>query len=116
MPQRKRLDNDLLNAALIGLEHQRDEIDSRIAELRSMISGQGGAAKNPAPAGRAGKRMLSSAARRRISEAQRKRWAAFRQNRQQKSGGAKQPVAKAQGRRGGGRAPLKVATAGSPMQ
>jgi hypothetical protein len=69
-------DHALLEAALFGYRHQRDQIDAKIAELRKEIGGKAPvAAKAPAPAGK--KRQMSAAARKRIAAAQKKRWAEY---------------------------------------
>jgi len=77
MPAQK-LTNEIISAAIAGFEAQKTKIDLQIDELRAML--QGGpsetAAATAAPKGR--RRKLSAAARKRISEAQRKRWAASR--------------------------------------
>ena len=90
MPRRKNAfyglsmtDAELLAAALIGLERQRDEIDEKMAELRQRLdSGAGQAARKSAAvdsgAATQKKRTMSAAARRRIAAAQRKRWAAIK--------------------------------------
>ena len=88
------LTSDILTAALQGLELQKGRIDEQIAEIRQMLGSR------PAPAAKAAeevsveapgtprrRRKLSAAARKRIAEAQRKRWAAVR--------GDSEPVAKA---------------------
>jgi hypothetical protein len=60
-------------AAIIGtLEAQRDRLDRAIAALR------GGARRVRRRSRLAGVRMMSAAARRRISLAQKKRWAAVK--------------------------------------
>ncbi|MDQ2713168.1 MAG: hypothetical protein M3Y24_13235 [Acidobacteriota bacterium] len=75
---------EILEAALQGLESQRDRLEEQIAQVRSMIGGRPG---RPANAGgeslRKGrtarkKRVLTPEARKRIAAAQKKRWAAFR--------------------------------------
>jgi hypothetical protein len=73
-------DPELLAAALVGYEHERSEIEKKIAELRRQLGGRavnaaigGSDGTRPAP-----KRTMSAAARRRIAAAQRKRWAAYR--------------------------------------
>ena len=80
---------DILEAALQGLEAQRQKLDDQISEVRSLLGrrvgrppkgGSGGAAtasEADAPAKRKG---LSAEARKRIAAAQKKRWAAFRKN------------------------------------
>ena len=86
-------DAGLLAAALLGFEKQRSEIEGKIAELRRQLRRRG-AGDNSAwseamsvPAGK--RRRLSAAARQRIAEAQRKRWAAVR--------GTSEPVARKAG-------------------
>ena len=76
-------DADFLQAALLGYEQQRTVIESRIAELRRQLGRRSladGSAELPdTEAAQPGKRRaLSAAARERIADAQRKRWAAFR--------------------------------------
>src|ERR1035438_1810160 len=77
-------DVEILQAALVGLQHQASEIDTKMAEIRARI---GGSHRSSAPESSrpAGKRALSAAARRRMAAAQRKRWAAYRE-------GGKAPV------------------------
>jgi hypothetical protein len=64
--------DELLEAALVGLRLRLSEIDLKIADIYARISGRGGS--------REAKRVLSAAARRRIAEAQRKRWAVHREH------------------------------------
>jgi hypothetical protein len=55
------------------LEAERDRLEQAISALRGSLSGRGaGAAAGP---GRRGRRRLSAAAKRRISEMMKKRWA-----------------------------------------
>jgi hypothetical protein len=88
---------ELLEAALIGLEQQRDSIIEKMAVLRARlgIRGRGrpsSVADTVSPDGAVPprKRRMSAAARKRIAAAQRKRWAALKQG-----SGAKAPAAKA---------------------
>ena len=72
-------DSEFLAAALIGYQQQRAEIDGKIAELRQQLgerwaSVPTGSADGTRPAR---KRTMSAAGRKRIAEAQRKRWKAF---------------------------------------
>jgi hypothetical protein len=79
---------EILEAALHGLEAQKQKLDDQIAQVRSMLgrragrpakstaSSNAGAASGPASTHR--KRVLSPEARKRIAAAQKKRWAAFR--------------------------------------
>ena len=72
-----KLSNDVMKAAIEGFENQKRSIDARIVELRAMLNGS--TAEKPAstPIGRS-RRKMSAAARKRIAEAQRKRWAAVK--------------------------------------
>jgi hypothetical protein len=74
MPTRN-LTPQIINAAILGFEEQKRHIDTQIAELRTMLpSGPvKPAATSEAPKGRP--RKLSTPARKRIGDAQRKRWA-----------------------------------------
>src|SRR5690242_9226694 len=91
MARPRPINPDILNAALSGLEAQRQKIDDHIAEIHRMLPARrvGGllktVAKPVAPIagsaiGRSArkKRVLSAEARKRIAAAQKKRWAAFR--------------------------------------
>lgn len=75
---------DILEAALQGLESQRDRLEEQIGQVRSMIGGRVGRPANSGTErptkGRTGrkKRVLTPEARKRIAIAQKKRWAAFR--------------------------------------
>jgi hypothetical protein len=71
------MNTETLQAALAGYQQQMDAINTRMAEIRSILGG-----KAPAPAGSTttGKprRKISAAGRARIAAAQRKRWAGSR--------------------------------------
>ena len=72
------LDSETLQAALVGYQHQLEQIEAKMADLRSRLKGEAAAAPaEAAPPARGGKRPLSTAARRRIARAQRKRWAEY---------------------------------------
>jgi hypothetical protein len=81
---------EILEAALQGLEAQRQKLDEQIAQVRAMIGHRVGRPPKNARSqsvgfetGRAGegaRRNLSPEARKRIAAAQKKRWAAFRKN------------------------------------
>lgn len=71
MPQ--RLTNEIIAAAIAGFEAQKTHIDSQIAELRAMLTGQP-AKQTPAPETPAPKRKVSAAARRKMALAQKRRW------------------------------------------
>ncbi|HUO29193.1 MAG TPA: hypothetical protein VMU80_08255 [Bryobacteraceae bacterium] len=68
----------LIEAAIYGFEAQRKEIDAQIAELRGLLTGtpQNGKGESPAKTPR---RKFSAAARKRMQEAQRARWAKLRE-------------------------------------
>jgi len=79
--------HDILEAALHGLEAQREKLDEQIAQVRQMLGARkGGRPKAAAASGDAvttakqgrKKRTLTPEARKRIAAAQKKRWAAFR--------------------------------------
>jgi hypothetical protein len=74
MPTHK-LTTEILNAAILGFEEQKRRIDTQITELRAMLHGgpTATAATPEAPKGK--RRKMSAAARKRIGDAQRKRWA-----------------------------------------
>src|ERR1700744_961671 len=69
-------DTELLAAALIGFQHQRDEVQRKIEELKSRIGEP--YTSRTAGATDGSHRTLSPAARRRIALAQKKRWAAYK--------------------------------------
>jgi hypothetical protein len=98
-------DAELLEAALVGLEHQRSEIDEKMAELRREIGGgrEGLAARKsaavdsavPAPK----RRTRSAAVRRRMAAAQRKRWAELKKTHAEVAAPAKKRKISAAGRK-----------------
>ena len=70
-----KLTKIIIDAAIEGFEEQKRRIDAQIAELRGELSG-GGTEPAAETATRRSRRKMSAAARKRIAEAQRKRWAA----------------------------------------
>jgi hypothetical protein len=70
-----KLTPEIITAAIDGFEAQKTRIDVRIAELRALLTGSpaetAAAAEPPTRKGR----KMSAAARKRIGDAQRKRWA-----------------------------------------
>ena len=72
----------VLEAALEGLELQRQRIEEQIRQVRSLLgkrrSGGGAATTEAATPKR--RRQLSPAARKRIAAAQKKRWAEYRKS------------------------------------
>lgn len=81
-------DAAFLNAALEGLELQRQRIEEQIRQVRAMLGrgpGRGRRAAAEAPAAApARKRELSEAARKRIAAAQKRRWAEYRKQHSEK--------------------------------
>ena len=73
---RATLNPEIMTAAIEGFESQKARIDSQIAELRAMLNGAQPQA--PTTPQKATRRKMSAAGRKRISEAQRKRWATLR--------------------------------------
>jgi hypothetical protein len=73
----KRLSNDILEAAILGYEEQKRQIDKKIAELQAILAERAEhAAKQPAPT-----RRLSVKGRSRIVATTKRRWAAARKRR-----------------------------------
>lgn len=73
---------EILEAALHGLEAERDKLEQQIAQVRALLGHKRIRVSKVAGTGVPGtKRVLSSDARQRIAAAQRKRWAAFRKKR-----------------------------------
>jgi predicted nucleic acid-binding Zn-ribbon protein len=92
MPRTKSVDDEaLLQAALEGLELQKQRIEDQIREVRSRL-GKGrqvaGSTKNTVEAA-PHRRRLSAEARKRIAAAQKKRWAAFRKKTSSRKSAAK---------------------------
>ena len=81
MPRQATVDRTILEAALVGLDHQKSEIDAKVNEIRRRLRSLA-PAKAPAAAAAAvkprKKRVLSPAARKRIADATKKRWAEYR--------------------------------------
>lgn len=83
MPRTTRTipDRELLAAALEGLQLQREKIEEQIRQVRELLGvrrGRPPAAKAMATRPVAKRRTLSAEARKRISLAQKKRWAEYR--------------------------------------
>ena len=91
MPKRSAAPNrEILEAALQGLEAQKQKLDDQIAQVRAMVGRRPGRPPKDS-AGEADtattrrtprkkRRSLSAEARKRIAAAQKKRWAAFRKS------------------------------------
>jgi hypothetical protein len=75
---------EILEAALLGLESQREKLEAQIAHVRSLLGRRNGSGTSASAVnvltGTVSKRELSPEARKRIAAAQKKRWAAFRKN------------------------------------
>jgi len=72
-----KTDYSLLEAALIGYQHQRELLAVKISEIQRQLGNAPASASAEAPK----KRVMNAAARNRIAQAQRKRWAEFHKSR-----------------------------------
>jgi hypothetical protein len=80
--------HEIFQAALEGLEAQREKLDQQIAEVRRVLGSRAGRKTNSggsetnqaAPRKGRKKRTLSPEARKKIAAAQKKRWAQFRKS------------------------------------
>jgi len=79
-------DAQLLKAALLGYQAERDRIDKAIADIKKRMGKGGGDIPTPFAAKRAGGtgRTMSPEARDRIAAAQRKRWAKWHKSKRAK--------------------------------
>lgn len=68
-----RTDYSLLEAALIGYQHQRELLAVKIAEIQRQLGTAPATPSSETPK----KRVMNVAARKRIAQAQRKRWAEY---------------------------------------
>ena len=74
-----KFDNEILEAAIEGFEAQKKRLDAQIADIRQRLTGRSAApAASLEPGGN--RRKVSAAGRKRMAEAQRKRWAAKKQS------------------------------------
>ena len=73
-------DLTILEMALIGYQVERQKIEDKIGQIRAQLGGKAAPARSTGAAKSAGtgRRVLSAAARARISAAQKKRWAEHR--------------------------------------
>ena len=74
MPTHK-LTPEIITAAIVGFEQQKLRIDAQIAELRAMLLGGRTEPATTLEVPKSKRRKMSAAARKRIGDAQRKRWA-----------------------------------------
>ena len=78
-PAKTLQDTSLLSAALEGLEMQQRRVEEQIAQVRAALGGRKvRSASSDAPSKPAKKRQLSPEARKRIANAQKRRWAEYR--------------------------------------
>jgi hypothetical protein len=89
---RRQIDRCILEMALVGYESERQEIANAMAAIQKQLGGR--ATKVTASKGAKPKRHLSAAALRRISAAQKKRWAAFHKSKAEKPAPAKKVAKK----------------------
>jgi hypothetical protein len=82
----------LLEAALIGYQHQRELLAVKIAEIQRQLGSAPAVPSNETPK----KRVMNVAARKRIAQAQRKRWAEYHKS--QGTPAKKKRVMSAEGR------------------
>jgi len=86
MPRTSSIRNHaLLTAALEGLELQKKRLDDQIQEVRSLL-GKGRRGRPPGSNNQRSAGRLSTAARRRIAAAQKRRWAEYRKSAASKAG------------------------------
>jgi hypothetical protein len=105
------ISKEIINAAIEGFELQKQRLDAQIAELRQMLNG--GSAKSGEPddasAPKLARRTMSAAARKRIGDAQRKRWASTKPKAEKPSRTAKATPAKKRKLSPAGRAAIVAA-------
>jgi hypothetical protein len=113
MPRQTVTENSILDAALIGLQHQHAEYTAKIAEIRRTLgirAPQTNSGQKTVIAARP-KRKISVAARKRIGEATKKRWAAYRAGKAATGKKVEKPAAKKSAMAGKKKAAVKkVAT------
>jgi hypothetical protein len=71
----QKLSPEIITAAILGFEEQKRNIDSKITELRAMLPGGPGETASTPEVPTPKRRKFSAAARRRMKEAQQRRWA-----------------------------------------
>jgi len=71
----KKLTHEVLTAAIDGFEAQKARIDAQIAEIRQMLEAGRTEPAATSEVPKVKRRKMSAAARKRIGDAQRKRWA-----------------------------------------
>ena len=74
----RKLSHEVILAAIEGFESQKKKIDSQVAELRAMLNGHRTESATTAETPARKRKKLSAATRRRMREAQRRRWASVK--------------------------------------
>jgi hypothetical protein len=74
------INKELLEAALLGMELRKKQLDNQIQEVRSRLSGSNGHRHRSSLDMKNGHNRISAAGRRRISAAQKRRWAEYRKS------------------------------------
>ena len=74
--QTRQLTAEILDAAIEGFELRKVRIDKQIAQVRQLLNGDQPVAASTSETQNEPRRKMSAAARKRIGDAQRKRWAA----------------------------------------
>src|ERR1035441_8629224 len=97
-----KLTPEIITAAILGFEQQKRQIDTKIGELRAMLPGGPATSAAPKPSKRK-RRKMSAAGRKAISDATKKRWAAFHSAQQ----ASEQPAPKKAARKNGKKPPRK---------
>jgi cell division septum initiation protein DivIVA len=77
------MNQEIIEAAIVGYQSKISDLQQRIDELRSMLDGTGNAGREKTPSSgkstiekrRGGKRRMSAAAKHKLSLAAKKRWA-----------------------------------------
>src|ERR1035437_7673283 len=74
----QKLTPEITAAAILGFEEQKRHLDSKITELRAILPGGPGETASTPEVPTPKRRKFSAAARRRMREAQQRRWASIR--------------------------------------
>ncbi len=72
-----KLTPEIMTAAIVGFEEQKRHLDTQIAELRAVLTGGPIEPAATAEPPKRKRRKMSAAGRKAISDATKKRWAAF---------------------------------------
>ena len=93
---RRKFDHAILEAALVGYQVELQKIQEKITAIRKQLGGRVNiAAQAPAVSDGSERRgQMSAAARKRIAEAQKKRWRKFHATRKAATGTAKEAAPK----------------------